>query len=79
MSSQSIAVNYHGEMLVITYDYSPPCKGHREAGTGLPLEPDDPEEIDITSVIWNNQNVWDLLYWDYKSLETLILEERAKL
>jgi hypothetical protein len=36
--------------LTVEYNYTPPCRGAREAGTGLALEPDDPESIEVESV-----------------------------
>lgn len=34
----------------VDYTYYPPCRGARERGTGVPLEPDDPAVVEINSI-----------------------------
>jgi hypothetical protein len=44
--------NAEGEEVEVTIEYSyyAGCPGMKEAGTGLALEPDDPEEVEIEGV-----------------------------
>lgn len=64
------------EMVVeVEYTYHPACRGERERGTGLPLEPDEPEHIEIESVTDQFGNTIELSNDEYAELEEDILEE----
>ncbi|AVH84944.1 hypothetical protein RsoM2USA_15 [Ralstonia phage RsoM2USA] len=42
--------NFEDCTIKIVYDYSAACRGARERGTGLQLEPDEPESVEINAV-----------------------------
>lgn len=47
--------------VVVTYEYHPGCRGARDSlggvrGAGPPLEPDEPPQVEITSVKETNGN-----------------------
>jgi len=45
--------------VTIEFDYQPYCRGSRDE-MGVPLEPDDEEEINITNVFDANENEYKL-------------------
>jgi len=45
--------------VTVEFDYQPPCRGSRDS-MGVPLEPDDEEEIEITAVTDEHGNDIDL-------------------
>jgi hypothetical protein len=57
MSTQTKTINFKGHKLVVEFDYTPYCKGATERGTGIPLEPDDQEDIEeISSVVCDDKD-----------------------
>jgi hypothetical protein len=34
----------------VRYEYHPACRGYREPPYGVPLEPDEPEEVELTGI-----------------------------
>lgn len=49
--SSTIKTKVRGYEMEITFDYTPACRGVRERGTGLQLEPDEPAIIEITGLV----------------------------
>ena len=47
----------------VEFGYTPECKGSRN-GYGVPMGPDSPAEIEITSVIWRGIELIDKLTED---------------
>ena len=50
MAQLNRTISYKGIQLSINYTYYPASRGAREHGTGLQLEPDEPESVDIDNV-----------------------------
>ena len=50
MSNHTIQVDYEDMTFDVNFDYYPACKGARENGSGVQLEPDEPETYDLCTV-----------------------------
>ena len=50
MSNRTITVKYEDFAFEISFDYFKATRGAREHGTGLQLEPDDPESWEVTQI-----------------------------
>ena len=50
MSNRTITVKYEDFAFEISFDYFKATRGAREHGTGLQLEPDEPESWEVTQV-----------------------------
>jgi len=61
--------------ITIEYDYQPEYRGSREIGTGLQIEPDEPESIDIISIKDNNGNDVELSKADIQRIEDEIFHD----
>jgi len=59
--------------VTVKFDYQPPCKGSRDS-MGVPLEPDDEEEVEITSVSDEHGNDIDLTSDEESDIEEKCLE-----
>ena len=51
MSTLTRTVNFRGHKLEVEFEYTPYCRGAREHGTGIPLEPDDEEGIEEINAV----------------------------
>lgn len=61
--------------VIVNFDYTQACRGSREHGTGLALEPDSPEEIEITQITDLVGNIIETSKKEMKELEKKCLEE----
>lgn len=61
MSKFSESIVYNGEKLEVSGSYYPASRGMREHGTGLQLEPDEPAEIEIESILYKEIEVFGLM------------------
>ena len=59
--------------VTVSFDYTPACKGARERKTGVPLEPDCVEDIEITGITDSEGN-----FLEVSPKERNILENRCK-
>lgn len=60
--------------VTVQFDYYPPSRGSRDRW-GAPLEPDEPENIEITSVWYDGgEQIHDLKLTDIMDLEQKALE-----
>lgn len=48
--TDTIETDVRGYRMEIQFSYWKGCKGARERGTGLQLEPDEPAEIEVTGI-----------------------------
>ena len=60
------AVTVKGIELLVKFDYCRAHKGARDSlggvrGAGPPLEPDEPESIEINEVFYNGCNIWEIV------------------
>lgn len=68
-------IEYRGYSLAVEYDYYPAKKGKRERGSGVQLEPDDEETIELTMVEHNGKEILGLLEGQSKEIEDTISEQ----
>jgi hypothetical protein len=61
--------------ILVDYDYTKACPGSREYGTGLALEPDSPEEIEVTQVTDLAGNIIEITEKEIDALEDKCLKE----
>jgi hypothetical protein len=54
-------VTVEGVAFDVEFTYTPPCSGDRERGTGLALEPDSPEELELERVEIGGEDITCLL------------------
>jgi len=64
VSPFTIEVNFNGETLEVSGSAWKACRGAREHGTGLQLEPDEPAGFEIESVMFKGVEVMDIIDMD---------------
>lgn len=50
-----------GVEVTVEYDYDPPCRGARERGTGMQLEPDYDASVSVISICIGDQDITDIV------------------
>lgn len=73
-SKFSESIIYNGETLEVSGTYYPATRGAREYGTGLQLEPDEPAEIEIESIIFSGVEVIGLMETAMQQIDSLVWE-----
>ena len=70
----------NGVDLEVDYTYYPATRGSRDS-YGAPLEPDEPEHLEVERVEWNGHDITLLLAeWDMiDAIEKAVLEEGRNL
>jgi hypothetical protein len=71
MSNHTITVEYEDLTFDVEFDYTPASKGAREKGSGVQLEPDEPESWDICTIKLRNGKIRPLDVTDWMS-ETMM-------
>ena len=61
MSHHCVTIEVHGVTMDVEYDYSPFLKGRWTLSNGDPGYPDEPAELEITSVLIEGYDWYDLL------------------
>lgn len=65
-------VEYRGQSISVVGTYSPPYHGKRNS-MGVPVEPDEQEEIEIKSVEFDGINIFDMLNTEqFQEIEEII-------
>jgi hypothetical protein len=72
MSKFTESVVYNGEEIEVSGCYYKACRGMRERGTGLQLEPDEPASIEIESIMYKGIDVVNLLESAFIDIEGLV-------
>lgn len=62
----------HEVECMVDFDYSPPCRGARERSSGIQLEPDEPENVEINSISIVGQNITSIVTEEF--FEAVCLE-----
>lgn len=70
MGAFSITVNFQGSKVEVSGHSWKECRGAREHGTGLQLEPDEPAGFEIDSVMFKGVEVIDIIDLDRITEET---------
>jgi len=70
MSLHDATIHYEDLTFEIQFDYYPASRGAREAGSGVQLEPDEPESWDVTEVKLVNPDVKDQIGIDVTDVMT---------
>jgi hypothetical protein len=71
MSNHTIPVDYEDLTFDVEFDYYPASKGAREKGSGVQLEPDEPESWDICTIKLRNGKIRPLDVTDWMN-DTMI-------
>lgn len=66
-------IPFNGEELEVDFDYQKPCRGARDS-YGVPLEPDDPEAVEINTVMFKGVDITFLLESRFDEIEEKVFE-----
>jgi hypothetical protein len=74
-----ITINGYEFEIKVDYTFYPKVFGSREEGTGMPLEPDEPAQVEINKIEMDFGDQWDIIRLPesvMNDLEEEIIEER---
>lgn len=75
MSKGTLETIVRGYKVEIDYDYTPPCRGERERGTGLQLSPDEEADVEILGVrLVDANDFWEIITEEALPTEDEIIE-----